>query len=170
MTGVSLVEITGKNGWQKGFVILGPSVFLGLVLLASGSGKVPGQTEFIDALSQSFWTPTMAYLIGYCLPWVEIALGVLLLLGMFPRIVAALCLPLTIGFMASNSWALSQGIEQFPQCGDCFGVWEELLGAISPLQALCLDGVLFCLALIILLFYPRGFLDYRPWFIKRRKG
>ena len=122
MTGVSLVKITGKNGWQKGFVILVPSVFLGLVLLASGSGKVPGQTEFIDALLQSFWTPTMAHLIGYCLPWVEIALGVLLLLGVLPRIVAALCLPLTIGFMANNSWALSQGMEQFPQCGDCFGV------------------------------------------------
>ena len=112
------------------------------------------------SLLQSFWTPPVAYFIGYCLPWVEVALGVLLLIGVFPRIAAGLSLPLTAGFMANNSWALSQGIEQFSQCAHCFGVWEELLGAISPLQALCLDIVLFCLAFIILLFYPGGFFFY----------
>ena len=144
-------------------------LFLGLTLLASGSGKVPGQTEFIDFLLQSFWTPTIAYLTGYCLPWVEIVLGSLLLLGVFTRIAAALCLPLTIGFMANNSWALSQGMTQFPTCAYCFGKWEELLGAMSPLQALCLDIVLFCLALVILLFHPSGFANFRHWFIKRKE-
>jgi len=154
----------------KRSVILGSSLFLGLTLLVSGSGKLPGQTEFIDALLQSFWTPPLAYFIGYCLPWVELTLGVLLLFGVFPRIAAGLSLPLTAGFMANNSWALSQGIEQFPQCAQCFGIWEEWLGSISPLQALCLDVVLFCLALIILLFHPGGFLSSRPWFIKRKGG
>ena len=137
--------------------------------MVSGTGKVPGQTEFIDVLLQSFWTPTIAYLVGYCLPWGEIALGAFLLLGMFTRVAAALCLPLTIGFMASNSWAVSQGIEQFPECAYCFGKWEELLGAMSPLQALCFDIMLFGLALVILLFHPSGFLDFRPWFIKRKR-
>ena len=162
-----------KTGWQRNLVVFGPSIFLGLALLASGSGKIfgqtiSGQTEFIDILLQSFWTPTMAYLISYCLPWAEIALGVLLLLGVFSRIAAALCLPLTFGFMASNAWALSQGIEQFPACAYCFGKWEELLGVMSPLQALCFDIVLFCLAIVILLFHPSGFLNFRPWFVKRR--
>jgi len=157
-----------KNRRQRVLITLGPGVFLGLVLLAAGSGKLPGQTEFIDVLLKSFWTPPVAYLIGYCLPWVEIILGVLLLLGVFPRIAAALCLPLTAGFMANNSWALSQGMEQFPQCGYCFGIWEELLGAISPLQALYLDIVLVCLALTIILFHPGGFLSFQPWFIKRK--
>jgi len=146
-----------------------PSLFLGLTLLASGSGKLPGQMEFIDALLQSFWTPTMAYVIGYCLPWAEIGLGVLLTVGIVPRIAAALCLPLIAGFLASNSWAISQGIQQFPSCAYCFGRWEELLGAMSPLQALCFDIVLLGLALVILLFHPSGFLDFRPWFIKGRR-
>jgi len=154
----------------KSFVVLDSSLFLGLILVVSGIGKIPGQTEFIDALLQSFWTPQVAYFIGYCLPWVEVALGVLLLLGVFPRIAAGLSLPLTAGFMANNSWALSQGIEQFPQCAYCFGIWERWLGNISPLSALCLDIVLFCLALIILLLHPRGFLNFRPWFIKRKGG
>ena len=157
-----------KSKRQRLLITLGPSVFLGLVLIVAGSGKLPGQAEFIDALLRSFWTPPVAYLIGYCLPWAEVILGVLLLLGVFPRIVVALCLPLIAGFMVNNSWALSQGMEQFPQCGHCFGIWEELLGAISPLQALYLDIVLFCLALIILLFHPSGFLSFRPWFIKRK--
>jgi len=152
----------------KGFIILGSSIFLGLTLLVSGTGKIPGQAEFIDALLQSFWTPPVAYFIGYCLPWAEVALGALLLFGVLPRIAAGLSLPLIAGFMANNSWALSQGIEQFPRCGHCFGIWEEWLGSISPLQALGLDIVLFCLALIILLLHPGGFLTFRPWFIKRK--
>jgi len=166
--GIMKQQVEGRR--QRALVILGPRVFLGLTLLIAGSGKLPGQAEFIDVLLQSFWTPPVAYLIGYCLPWAEVVLGVLLLLGVFPKIVAALCLPLTAGFMANNSWALSQGMEQFPECGTCFGIWEELLGAISPLQALCLDIVLFGLALTILLFHPGGFLSFRPWFIKRKGG
>jgi len=157
-----------KSSWQRRLVTLGPSIFLGLILLLSGFGKMPGQAEFIDALLGSFWTPALAYFIGYCVPWVEVVLGVCLLLGVFPRIAAGLCLPLIIGFIVSNSWALGQGIEQFPECATCFGVLERLFGAISPLQALYLDIVLFCLALVILLFYPGGFLGFRPWFIKRR--
>lgn len=157
-----------KSGWQRGLVSLGSSIVLGLILLVSGSGKVPGQTEFIDALLKSFWTPPLAYVISHYLPWVEIVLGVLLLIGVLPRIAAVLCLPLIAGFIANNSWALSQGMEQFPQCGYCFGIWEEFLGAISPLQALCLDIVLLGLALTILLFHPGGFLSFRPWFSKQK--
>jgi len=163
---MDIVKQQPKAKWQRNLVALGPSIFLGLTLLVSGTGKVPGQTEFIDILLQSFWTPTMAYLAGYCLPWVEIALGALLLLGVFTRIAAALCLPLTIGFIANNAWAVSQGMTQFPTCGHCFGVWEELLGAMTPLQALGFDIVLFCLALVILLFHPSRFVNFRPWFIK----
>ena len=159
-----------KKRMAKGPVILGSSIFLGLTLLLSGSGKLPGHTEFIGTLLHSFWTPPIAYLIGYCLPWIELILGVLLLIGVFSRIAAGLCLLLTIGFMANNSWAISQGMEQFPQCARCLGFWEEWLGSISPLQVLCLDVVLFCLALVILLFHPGGFLTFRPWFIKPREG
>jgi len=149
-------------------VTFGAAMFLGLSLVLAGFGKLPGQAEFIDALLQSFWTPGFAYFIGYCLPWVEIALGVFLLLGLFLRIAAALCLPLIAGFMANNSWALSQGLEQFPQCGYCFGVWEEFFGAISPWQALGIDILLLGAALIIIFLHRESFLSFRPWFIKRR--
>lgn len=167
---MGIMKQQAKSRWQRVLMTLGPCLFLGLVLLAAGSGKLPGQAEFIDTLLGSFWTPTVAYLIGYCLPWAEVILGAVLLLGVFPRIAAALSLPLVAGFMANNSWALSQGMEQFPLCGHCFGIWEELLGTISPLQALGLDIVLLCLALIILLFHPGGFLSFQSWFTKRKEG
>ncbi len=159
-----------KRNLSRGWITLVAGLLLGLTLLVSGSGKIPGQTEFIDVLLQSFWTPPIAFFTGYCLPWVEIILGLLLLLGSFSRIAAGLSLPLIAGFIANNSWALSQGVEQFPECAYCFGIWEEWLGAISPLQALYIDIALFCLALIVLLLYPSGFLSFRPWFIKRKGG
>ena len=151
------------------WVVVGAATLLGLTLLVSGTGKLPGQTEFVDALLKSFWTPAVAYFVGYCLPWVETGLGILLLLGLFPRIAAALCLPLTIGFIANNSWALIHSVERFPECAACFGIWEEFLGALSPLGALVLDIVLLGLALIILLLHQEHFLAFQPWFIRRKK-
>ena len=150
------------------FVIVS-AILLGLTLLVAGTGKLPGQTEFVDALLKSFWTPAVAYFVAYLLPWLEVALGVFLLLGLFPRIVAALCLPLIAGFMANNSWALVNSVEGFPECGYCFGIWEQLLGAVSPLGALIIDIVLFCLALTVLLLHREGFLTFRPWFIRIKK-
>jgi uncharacterized membrane protein YphA (DoxX/SURF4 family) len=137
------------------------------MLLVSGAGKLPGQAEFIDILLGSFWTPTIAFLIAHVLPWAEIILGALLLFGVFPRIAAVLSLPLLAGFMANNVWAISQGMEQFPQCG-CFGILEEIFGAMTPLQALGMDIVLLFFALIIILFYPAPFLSFRSWFAKRK--
>jgi hypothetical protein len=46
------------------FIVVGSTVIVGLTLLVSGSGKVPGQTESVFALLQSFWTPQIAYSIG----------------------------------------------------------------------------------------------------------
>jgi uncharacterized membrane protein YphA (DoxX/SURF4 family) len=150
-------------------VVIGSAILLGLILLVSGTGKLPGQTEFADALLKSLWTPPVAYFIAHYLPWIETALGVFLVLGVFPRIVAALCLPLTAGFLANNSWALAHGVEKFPECADCFGIWEEFFGRLPPLGALILDIILLCLALIVLVLHRESFLAFRPWFIRRKE-
>ncbi len=151
-------------------VVASSVILLGLILFVSGTGKIPGQTEFVDALLKSFWTPAVAYFIGYCLPWLETGLGILLLFGLFPRIVAVLCLPLIAGFMANNSWALIHGVEKFPQCGYCFGIWEEFFGALSPLEALVIDIVLLGLVLIVMLLHQGDFLRFQPWFIRQKRG
>ena len=163
-----LLQRERKEGMAKTSVTLASMLFLGLTLLVSGTGKLPGQTEFADVLLQSFWGPTMAFLIAHLLPWAEMLLGVVLLLRIFPRIAAILSLPLIAGFLANNSLAISQGLEKFPTCGYCFGIFEEFLGAPSPLQSLYIDIALLCAAIIIIFFQPDGFLSFRPWFIKRR--
>lgn len=167
-----MANVITKGNWRRDLIALGPSTYLGLILVMSGVGKIlgetiPGQTEFVDLLLKSLWTPTMAYLIADVLPVGEIILGVLLILGIFTRITAGLCLPLIIGFMASNAVAISRGMEEFPSCG-CFGVWEELFGMVTPMQAMVLDVVLLLLAVVILVFHPSGFLHFRPWFIKKK--
>ncbi len=156
-----------QRRWQWILIIFVPCVLLGLVLLVAGIGKLPGQAEFADVLLGSFWTPTVASLISHALPWVEVVLGAVLLLGVFPRLAAALSLPLLAGFMANNAWAISQGMEQFPNCG-CFGVFEELFGSLTPVQAMGMDIVLILFAVTVIVFHPAPFLSFQSWFGKRK--
>jgi uncharacterized membrane protein YphA (DoxX/SURF4 family) len=151
------------------WIVVGSAMLVGLTFLVSGTAKLPGQTEFADALLKSFWTPTVAYFISHYLPWIEICLGIFLLLGIFPRIAATLCISLILGFIANNSWALNNSIDKFPECAYCFGILEEFLGTLSPLGALILDIVLLYLALVVLLLHQEDFSTFRPWFIKRKK-
>ena len=144
-------------------------VFLGLTMLVSGTGKLPGQVEFTDVLMGSFWGPTMAWLIATLLPPAEIILGIALLLRIYPRIAAACNLPLIIGFITNNVWALMQGMDKFPQCGYCFGFFENIFGAVSPLQSLIIDIALLIAALLVLILYPKSFLTFNPWFLFGRK-
>lgn len=156
-----------KTRWRRILIIFAPCILLGLIIAVSGAGKLPGQTEFADVLLGSFYTPVIAKMIAHGLPWVELILGVLLVLGIFPRIAAAVCLPLIAGFMANNAWAIRHGTD-FGSCG-CFGIFEELFGAMTPWQAMGLDIAMLCLALIIILFNPTGFLKFQWWFTKQKE-
>ena len=155
-----------KRRWQWILIIVFPCVLLGLVLLVSGAGKLPGQAEFADVLLGSFWTPTVANLISHVLPWVEVLLGAFLIMGVFPRLAAVLTLPILAGFMANNAWAISQGMEKFPDCG-CFGILEEIFGSLSPMQALGMDIVLVLFAVTVIVLHPAPFLSFQSWFRKR---
>jgi len=164
-----------QSRWRWILIIVVPCVLLGVMLLAAGIGKLPGlsdvigtfpgQTEFLDVIFGSFW-PTIAFFITDILPWVELTLGLVLVLGIYPRIAAVLSLPLTAAFMTSNIWAISHG-ETFGSCG-CWGIFESLFGNTTPLQALGMDIALLFFALIIILWYPAPFLSFQSWFRKRK--
>ncbi len=154
------------------------SILLGLVFLISGSGKVigfgemPGQTiEFLDVIIPDvLLTPAMASFIGhiflpYIIPWIELCLGILLILSIWPRFMAIISLLLSMAFMASNSWLISQGIEEFPSC-ECFGIWEEIFGTLTPLQSLLIDIGLFALSLTIIFVRPGIFFSSPQWLTK----
>jgi uncharacterized membrane protein YphA (DoxX/SURF4 family) len=139
-------------------------------------GEMPGQTmQFIGAILPDAWlTPGVAYFIGdiffpYIIPWLELCLGILLLLRIWPRLFAAISLPLIAGFIVNNSWYISQGKAKFTPC-ECFGIWEKWIGTLTHVQSLSLDIVLFALALTIILVHPGGFLSSPPWLAKVGKG
>ena len=151
------------------------AIIIGLVFLASGSGKafgfgeLPGQTmEFIGyILPDALLTPTMVIfiydiLIPYILPWTELVLGCLLLIGFVPRLIAVLCVPLSLALMGNNIYSITQGMAKYESCV-CFGIWEQVLGELTPVQSLGIDIGLFILALIIIFNYPGGFLLSRKW-------
>lgn len=129
-------------------------IVLGLTLLASGIGKLfmnlPNETEFIQQLSPIFMmSDSMASMFSYILPWVEIFAGLLLVLQVFPGLVAAIiCVPLTIGFATNNIWMITQGAV-YEKCNYCFGQLEIILGSLTPWQSLCIDVVMFGMACLI---------------------
>ncbi|MFC1870806.1 MauE/DoxX family redox-associated membrane protein [Chloroflexota bacterium] len=139
------------------------AVILGLVFLAAGTGKVLGQIDFTHALESSFFAPAVAGIVARYLPWVEIGLGLLLVTGLVAKMTAILSVVLISGFITSNSWALITLPETAITCYDCFGVWETLLGYLSPTQALHVDLVLLSLALVILVLAPAPALLFRAW-------
>lgn len=159
----------------RSIVSLVAGTVLGVIFLIAGSGKIfafgemPGQTmQFIGAILPDAWlTPGVAYFIGdilfpYIIPWAELCLGILLLLRIWPRLFAAISLPLIACFIANNSWYISQGKMKFTSC-ECFGIWEEMFGTLTHVQSLSLDIVLFALALTIIFVHPGGFLSSPPW-------
>jgi uncharacterized membrane protein YphA (DoxX/SURF4 family) len=161
--------------WRWIVIIVIPCVLLGLMLLVAGIGKLPGltelgtfpgQTEFLDVIFGSFW-PTVAFFITDVLPWIEVILGLALVLAIYPRIAAILSLPLTAAFMTSNIWAITHG-EAFGSCG-CWGVFESLFGDMTPIQSLGIDIALVLFAIIIILYFPAPFLSFQSWFRKRKR-
>ena len=175
-------SIKEKRRRVRATVSLVASILIGLTFLMSGSGKVfgygemPGQTmQFIGAILPDAWlTPRLALFIGdiffpYIIPWTELCLGILLLVRIWPRLFAAITLPLTAAFMANNAWYISQGQTKFTSC-ECFGIWEKLFGTLTHVQSLSLDIILFGLALAVVLIHPGGFFSSPPWLAKIGKG
>jgi uncharacterized membrane protein YphA (DoxX/SURF4 family) len=170
-----MIDATQSRKRTYGIISLIASIIIAITFIAAGTGKsigygeIPGQTvEFIgDVLPKAFINPTTVFLIydifmPYVFPGVELLLGIFLLVGFVPRIVAVICLPLSLALMGNNIWSISQGLDKFPECV-CFGVWEKIFGGLTPVQALCYDIVLFALAIVIILLHQGGFLSSREW-------
>jgi uncharacterized membrane protein YphA (DoxX/SURF4 family) len=149
-------------------------VIIGLIFLFAGTGKlaglgqVPGQTEFLDKFIPDFiLTPDFARFIGLIfIPWIlpiaEILVGLGLIVGIWPRLFAIVIVPLTLGFMANNSYMIATGVDKYPTC-ECFGVWETWFGGLTPLQSMYIDIGLFILALLIIILHPGPFFSHQFW-------
>ena len=156
-----------KSKWRRTSVTIVPMVFTGVVLLMAGIGKVwggtvAGETEFFDVIFRFGWGPAMSDFVFTWLPWAEIVLALMLLTKTLPRVAAVLTLPMIAGFMASNAYAISQGVAEFPQCGYCFGVLEKFLGSPTPTMSLSIDIAMFVAGLVVIFVHPAPFFSLRP--------
>lgn len=163
-----------KKPTVRGIISIVACMLIGLTLLFAGGGKladlgtIPGQTEFLDRFIPDFlMTPELARFIGTVLiPWIlpiaEIVIGLALIIGIWPRLIAILFLPLVLGFMANNSYMISQGLDKYPDC-TCFGIWEQWLGGLTPTQSMYYDVVLLILAVVIIVLQPAPFLSHHYW-------
>lgn len=97
---------------------------LGGVLLAAGGLKVFKPTESANAVAAYKLMPTeLAHLIGYALPWLEVAIALLLIFGIMVRPAAVLSGVIMVVFIGAiaSVWARGMLID----CG-CFGGGGEI--------------------------------------------
>ena len=97
---------------------------LGGVLLVAGGLKVINPTESANATAAYKILPTsLAHLVGYALPWVEVIIAIFLILGYMVRPAAVLGGLIMLVFIAAiiSVWARGMLID----CG-CFGGGGEL--------------------------------------------
>lgn len=109
--------------WRDG-VGLAARLVLGGVMLVAGALKVTNLPSSVLAVRAYKLLPfDVAALVGYGLPFVEITVGVLLLLGLFTRVAAGVTGLLMVTFLLGISWAWAHGYSL--DCG-CFGGGGEI--------------------------------------------
>lgn len=104
-------------------------LLIGSVLLAAGGLKAFEPSQAANAMAAYKILPTKtAHILGYALPWLEIAIGVLLIIGVSVRMFAAISSVLMGFFIAAIISIWARGI--LIDCG-CFGGGGE----IDPIKA-----------------------------------
>lgn len=117
------------NARFQPYITLLARLLLGGVLLVAGGLKVTKPTDSANAVAAYKLLPTnVAHLFGYALPWFEVAIALLLILGFMVRpaaIAGGLIMVVFIGAIAS-AWVRGLIID----CG-CFGGGGELDPALA---------------------------------------
>ncbi len=116
-------RMVGRN-WRD-WVGLAARLILGIGLFYAGAIKIGRLESNVTqvALYQLPIPDWMVTLVGYAQPFVEIAVGLLLIIGLFTRISAALGTIAMVVFIGGIAWAWSQGLQI--DCG-CFSIGGEL--------------------------------------------
>jgi uncharacterized membrane protein YphA (DoxX/SURF4 family) len=120
---------------------------LGVVFIVSGAGKLPEGATFVSQVEEANILPhALARAYGTALPYVEIVIGALLILGLLSRFAAGIGGLAVLSFIIGNSTRLYRGL--YGECG-CFGSIASL--QFSTRDALIIDFVLLTAAIQILI-------------------
>jgi len=161
---MSVTTLTSAATWHGARPWLGTLARLGLaaVWLVAGGLKVGDLAASGRAVNAYQVMPfEVARAVGAALPFVEIALGVLLVVGLATRVVAAISAALLVIFVAgiASAWARGLAID----CG-CFGSGGQLAAGQSPSYApeIARD-VGFLILAAFLVIWPRTRLSVDRW-------
>jgi uncharacterized membrane protein YphA (DoxX/SURF4 family) len=129
-------------------------LILGVVLLVAGGLKIGNLPKSAMAVRSYEMLPIpLANFLGYSLPWIEIGLGLLLIVGVTVKISGALGALTMLAFIIAIAQAWARGLSI--DCG-CFGGG----GAIDPEETKYLSEIIRDIGLmalgIFLYFYPKG--------------
>lgn len=129
-------------------------LILGGVLIVAGALKIGNlQKSAMSVRAYEMLPIWLANFFGYALPWVEIGIGALLILGVAVRIIGALGALIMLGFIIAIAQAWARGLSI--DCG-CFGGG----GTIDPEDTKYLSTILrdigFLALGVFLYFYPKG--------------
>jgi uncharacterized membrane protein YphA (DoxX/SURF4 family) len=129
-------------------------LILGAVLLVAGALKVPNLPKSAMAVRAYEMLPIpIANFLGYTLPWIEIGLGLLLIVGVTVKISGALGALTMLAFVIAIAQAWARGLSI--DCG-CFGGG----GTIDPEDTKYLSEIIRDIGLmglgIFLYLYPKG--------------
>lgn len=127
---------------------------LGGVLFVAGAIKIPYPYKAAAAMRAYELLPnSLASFFGYILPWFEVGLGLLLILGVASRLSGLIGALLMILFIAAISSAWARGLTI--DCG-CFGGG----GQVDPEETKYLSTILrdigFLLLGVYLYYFPKG--------------
>lgn len=147
---------------KNSYTHLSLRLFLGVTFIVSAVTKLPMRTDFIDMVKGYNMLPdSLASAYGTVLPWLELLIGVFLVLGILVRFSALGTFLISATFMAANIGAIVQGKEQ---CGTCFG---ESFPLAAP-AALALDCFMLAAAAVLLVYgYIKQKLSVDEYFIRR---
>ena len=122
-------------------------LILGIMFIVSAQSKLPHHSEFVIIVKDYELLPAwLASAYGNALPWIELLVGVYLVMGILTRLSAIICFLNGISFMVANITAI---IRDHESCGSCFGD----LVILPVYQAIIID-VLVLIASAILIFLP----------------
>ena len=160
MIGVSAISRIGALLTHP-YLTLATRLTLGGVFIFAGVAKMPYIETLVSDINQYQLLPSsLATAYAYVLPPLEIALGILLVVGQFLRISASLSGLLVLSFTIAKITALARGLDIII-CG-CFGPAVPLLAV----QSLIIDFVLLALAVQIV-FHRGEFLALGPWLSRK---
>lgn len=158
---------------RMGYVSLALRVILGAIFILSSLGKLtstgarvldPQMAAYLGAFK--FIRPELAHSYAEILPWIELVIGICLIIGILSRFFAAAAIMVIASFIAANSVVLYQNwIIHHNLTGPCPGCFGDVVKLNLP-GALAVDVLMIGMAIPILLKGSR-FASVDSWLCSR---